>query len=754
MNNQLKVYKPKEFDFGNFDLKNYKEVIDENEKLITFYLSSQNTSYLKKAINNYDSFLNLIEITEYLLIDSDREDVPKNIFVQSYFKLGTYIKTLAEIEIENARKNGNFVFTEEYENLFRKAIFCFISVQRISFEHEQSITQLMSIYNQLCFHTQKDPVKAIAYLNEAMVFSPQNTVVNYNLGFIYQKLNKLELSLTYYKLGIFTNQFTTDSKEKVSNYINCYNGISGIYRSIKQWPESLHYLLKAHSILPNEPSICNQLGVTYTEMRRTDLAETFYLKAIENVKSCVINNDFDYLLSEIYLNMGSMYSYNGENNKAINCYIKSLKVNPKFLVAFQNKIFNLCYIQNSIVDDNYLSKQHKNVNTLLKQKKVYNFEHLKENLNEQNKRVKLNIGIISGDFKDHPVSFFIETFLTKYNPEYYKIFCYSECVFDVSSVSKDLTFKFIKNKSTEEVSEIIYSDKIHILFDLSGHTAFNRLDVFANKPAPIQISYIGYPYTTGVNNMDYRITDNICDHADVSQKHYTEKLLFLPNCFLCYNPSKIQPLTTTQPFLKNKYLTIGCFNRLNKINDQVIKLFDKILTKFKNVKFIFKTKALNNKVIQRNFLEKFDKQNRDRITTMECTTSHEQHLLEYNNIDIAMDTFPYSGTTTSCESLMMGVPVFSLHDDKNYYHPQNVTSSILINSDMGEFVFKNDDDLLLKIQTLLDKDKNNENDREYWNNLKKNTRNTFLNGKVCNKELYMQNMDTLLYDTYVNFVNK
>jgi predicted O-linked N-acetylglucosamine transferase (SPINDLY family) len=729
---------------SNEQLKNYKVIIDESEKIVMEFLKTQNLNLLKKAIQIYENFLGLIDITDYLLIDAEHPYVPKKVYVQTYYKLGTYLKTLVEKEIENARKSNMFVFTTEHENIYRKAIFCFITVHRVVFEHDNSISQLMSIYCQLCSHTQKEPLKAIAYLNEALVFSPQNTVINYNLGFMYQKINKLELSLSHYKLAIFTNQFVTNPQEKLFNYISCYNGISGIYRSIKQWPESLFYLLKANAIHPTEPSVCNQLGVTYTEMRRTDLAETFYLRAIENYKSCIINQDYDYLLSEIYLNMGHMYAYNGDNNKSIECYNKSLKVNPTFLLAFQNKIFNLCYMQNEITDINYISKQHRNINTLLKSKnnKLYNFDHLKSKSND----VKLNIGIISGDFKDHPVSYFINPLLTSYDTTKYNIYCYSECVFDITSIQKDLNFKFIKNKSTEEVSKIIYSDNIHILFDLSGHTAFNRLDVFADKPAPIQISYIGYPYTTGVRNMDYRITDAICDNDKISQKYYTEKLLYLNNCFLCYNPvNKDLPLSDTQPFLKNKFITISCFNRLNKINKHVIQLFNKILTKFKNVKFVFKTKALNNKIITSNLLEKFDKGNRDRIIMMECSISHEKHLLEYNNIDIAIDTFPYSGTTTSCESLMMGVPVFSLYDDVQYYHPHNVTTSILKNSDLDNFVFKNENELFTKIQTLIDQSP------EYWMHLKKNTRDSFLNGKVCNKELYMKNMDQLLYDTFMKF---
>jgi protein O-GlcNAc transferase len=309
-----------------------------------------------------------------------------------------------------------------------------------------------------------------------------------------------------------------------------------------------------------------------------------------------------------------------------------------------------------------------------------------------------------------------------------------------------LNFKFIRHKTTKEVCDLIYNDHIHILFDLSGHTAFNRMDVFYVKPAPIQISYIGYPYTTGVNKMDYRITDNICD-SEQSQKYYSEKLLFLKNCFLCYDPYKkdneLPKVTDLQPYLNNGYLTFGCFNRLNKINDSVIELFNKIMLRYPKCRFVFKTKAIINHNISHKFLNKFDESVRDRITLLDCTILHDQHLLEYNKIDISIDTFPYSGTTTSCESLMMGVPVLSYYDNVNYYHPQNVTASILKNSNLDEYVYTNtiddgnSDSIFKKIDNLL-------SDISIWKNFKMNVRNSFINGKVCNSKEYMNNFEELL----------
>jgi predicted O-linked N-acetylglucosamine transferase (SPINDLY family) len=395
----------------------------------------------------------------------------------------------------------------------------------------------------------------------------------------------------------------------------------------------------------------------------------------------------------------------------------------------------------------YILNQHKLVNKIY-EKGNGMFKFNKSFFNSQ----KINIGLISGDFMDHPVSYFISPLLKNYNNNEFTLTCYSECIINTKLYNDNIKFKLIKNMTNKQIANIVYDDKIHILLDLSGHTAFNRLDVFALKPSPIQITYIGYPYSTGLNEMDYRITDKTCDNSDVSQKFYTEKLLYLENSFLCYDPNVItmnNPVTkqfkleiTPTPYLTNRYITIGCFNRLNKITDNVIKLFNEIMLKISSIRFVFKTKALINKSVQKSFLNKFNSSVRSRITILDCTISHNEHLLTYNQIDLAIDTFPYSGTTTSCEALFMGVPVFSLYDSEFYFHAQNVTCSILKASDLEHYIFNNNQELFDKLKTI-----NNETD-DFWYNLKNNTKNKFLSGKVCNQKEYIKNIQNLFKQTF------
>jgi predicted O-linked N-acetylglucosamine transferase (SPINDLY family) len=151
---------------------------------------------------------------------------------------------------------------------------------------------------------------------------------------------------------------------------------------------------------------------------------------------------------------------------------------------------------------------------------------------------------------------------------------------------------------------------------------------------------------------------------------------------------------------------------------------------------------LINKKIQTDFINKFHKSVRSRIKVLDCTISQREHLLTYNDIDIALDTFPYSGTTTTCEALYMGVPVFSLYDSTYYFHAQNVSCSILKNSDLDFYVVKDEKELISKLVSLKEKD------ISFWKNLKIDTRSKFKNGKVCNKEQYLKNIKDLLLELY------
>jgi protein O-GlcNAc transferase len=230
--------------------------------------------------------------------------------------------------------------------------------------------------------------------------------------------------------------------------------------------------------------------------------------------------------------------------------------------------------------------------------------------------------------------------------------------------------------SDDAVAQLIYDDRIDILVDLAGHTANNRLLVFARKPVPVQATWLGYPNTTGMSVMDYRFTDDVADPAGESDRYYTERLVRLPQGFLCYAPLHGARDISPPPALREGRVTFGSFNNLPKVNGQVVEVWSKILSLAPGSSLVLKSKPLMDEGVRRRYLEMFSMCGvpAERILFEGYTRTTQEHLSLYNRVDIGLDPFPYNGTTTTCEALWMGVPVVTLKGNR---HSARVGASIL-----------------------------------------------------------------------------
>lgn len=604
-----------------------------------------------------------------------------------------------------------------------------------------------------------DPLENIQLLKNVLSVDPGDYQLQYNLGFMYQRANDLEYSLAHYKLALalIDNQLQITLPKSDFNLkqfkVKCLNGLGGIYFTIQDRELANYFFFKGLEILPNDPDLHNQIGVVYTELRYTDKAIFHYTQGIKNFKTAHISNDLDMLLASMHMNMGLAYCYEINYPKAIECYNRALTYKPRLSLAYQNKLLDLNYISHLIEDPMYIAKLHRGINKIYpkivneipKGYKWKNFKDLKQ---------KLNIGFVSGDFVCHPVSYFVSCILDLLDKSKFNVTCYSLKI--MSLPISGITVKVVKGKSPEEFSQLIQDDCIDILFDLSSQTGDNRLDTFALKPAPVQISYCGYPNTSGLENMDYHIVDRITDSDGVTpgpdgitrpstQRYYTEELLFMDHSFLNYTPSiginNLPDLVSEQPFVKNGFLTIGTFNRYNKINDTVIQLYERILKECPTVRFVIKTKEFLTDFIKKQFLNTWSEVSLlERITIIPYSDMYTEHLLDYNKFDVALDTFPYSGTTTSCEALMMGVPVVTLFDSERQYHAQNVTSSLMANSGMPEYIVYSHQEYIDKIKKLSE---------DNLKNLKKDTREKFLKGHVTDYANFVKNFEEKIIEAYL-----
>ena len=247
--------------------------------------------------------------------------------------------------------------------------------------------------------------------------------------------------------------------------------------------------------------------------------------------------------------------------------------------------------------------------------------------------------------------------------------------------------------SDEEAALKIRDDEIHVLYDLSGHTEFNRLGVFSLRPAPVQVTWLGYFGTTGMREIDYIMGDPIVTPVS-EEKQFVEKVIRLPETYLCFSPPDTKSATSELPAIKNGFVTFGCFNSLIKINDKVVRVWAKILHAVPKSKLFLKTKLLGFNPKSEELIRRFEELGIDRKKLiLEGWSPRDKLLQTYNEIDIVLDPFPYPGGTTSAESLWMGVPVITLKGNNFLSH---VGETVVKNTGLDEWIAEDEHDYIEK----------------------------------------------------------
>ena len=279
----------------------------------------------------------------------------------------------------------------------------------------------------------------------------------------------------------------------------------------------------------------------------------------------------------------------------------------------------------------------------------------------------LRIGYVSPDFRNHAVAFFFEPLLHNHDPAAVTSVLYSNVppakyddVTDrIRSVAQE--WRDISALGDVEAADLIERDGIDVLVDLAGYTIGNRMGVFHVRPAPIQINYLGYPCTTGLSEMDYRFTDEDCDPLGVSDEVYTEKLVRLPGGFYAWRQPETYPAGAPPPAQKNGHVTFGSLNTLSKITDDVVALWSRLMNEVPRSRLILQAEPLTSAWVRARLLAKFASHgiSADRIELNGIMPVLE-HLELYNQIDVALDPFPWGGHTTTCLAAFMSVPVVTL----------------------------------------------------------------------------------------------
>ena len=498
----------------------------------------------------------------------------------------------------------------------------------------------------------------------------------FSLGSIYYKLSKLdEAKLIFLDL-------IEETKD-----IRSYHNLALILFDQTLYDDSILYLKIASNLYPTSYEVHHQLGLVYSKLKKYYEAIKYYdlaNKFNEKKDSSTLNNlgnvysdlkDYDRAIfcynqalkfdgdkSKIYNNLAVAYSDIGDLEKTIYCYEQSLLLNSKNLIIRQRYIFYLLY--------NFETKK------LYKQETIKYSEEIDylPNLLKINKSknftedTQINLGIVSGDFRKHPVGYFLMDILNHLKSENIKLFAYSNPEFedDYTESLKERfdVFNNISSLSDTDSAAKIYDDKIDILIDMSGYSNQTRLSLFKQKISPVQISWAGWLATTGLKEIDYIVGDLIVT-PETHKDYYVEKILQLPNIWCHLSTSDIKQIDTgNTPALINNYITFGCFNSMHKINNKVIEAWSEILHAVLESKILIKNFQVNNYLYKKKIINEFKKNNilEDRLIFEEASL-RDKLLLSYNNIDIALDTFPYTGGTTSLETAWMCVPLLTIRGD-------------------------------------------------------------------------------------------
>jgi protein O-GlcNAc transferase len=306
---------------------------------------------------------------------------------------------------------------------------------------------------------------------------------------------------------------------------------------------------------------------------------------------------------------------------------------------------------------------------------------------------RIRIGYVSSDYRQHPIAYFMEGPLKHHDRRRVEVFCYhTDGRMDAMTARlKDLAdrWRSMVIPSEDALEKVIREDEIDILVELSGHTDGNQLRLLARRLAPVQVTYLGYPNSTGLASIDYRITDAQADPPGESDSLHVEKIIRLPETFLCYTPPLGSPEPYVRPSERKGYVTFGSFNNFAKLSPTTIALWGKILTAMPGSRLLVKTYGLQDPGLQALLLQRFEHVGvgAERITVGAPTATHSDHMAAYSEVDVALDTFPYNGTTTTIDALWMGVPVVTLEGNR---HASRVGSSILSCVGLGEFITRSE----------------------------------------------------------------
>jgi predicted O-linked N-acetylglucosamine transferase (SPINDLY family) len=479
--------------------------------------------------------------------------------------------------------------------------------------------------------------EAVVRYRRALALKPDFAQAHYNLGIALKEQRKPREAVVCYRRAL----------ELAPDFAEAHNNLGVALEDQGKAGEAIACYRRALELKPDYAEAHNSLGVALKDQRKLDEAIACCRRALE------LKPDF----AEAFNNLGAAFKDQGKLDEAIACYRRALELKPDFAHVHSNLLCTQllcprCDAQTLYEEHRRWSRQH--AEPLGKSVQPHS--------NNRSFPRKLRIGYLSPDFCGHPVGRFLLPLLESHDHQRFEIFCYAsvgipDTMTGLCRAQADV-WRDVLGLTDEQVAHTIRQDQVDILVDLTMHMANNRLLVFARKPAPVQVTYLAYCGTTGLSTMDYRLTDPYLDPPGQDESIYSEQSVRLPETYWCYRPPIETPPVNALPALEAGRVTFGSLNNFCKVTAPVLAAWSRLLHAVPESRLLLHTSAgshrdeLGRGLAGQGILA-------ERLAFVDFLPLAD-YFGAYGRIDVALDPFPYSGGTTTCDALWMGVPVVSL----------------------------------------------------------------------------------------------
>ena len=512
-----------------------------------------------------------------------------------------------------------------------EAIAAYTQALRIRPDHAQAAANLGVAYSNrgvVLMEQDKYDVAAAAF-GQALALKPDHAEAQYNLGNLRKLQGRLDDAATAYAQALRLNP----------NLVEAHSNLGNTLAELGRYDQAIAAHRAAIAIKPDAAEVHYNLGNALKEQSKLGEAASAYRHAIG------LNPGY----ADAYANLGIVLMEQGRLDEAAAAYAQATAFKPDDAVAFSNRLVSLNYDESQTADRLFAAHREWD--------ERYDAPALRPTAyaNDRAPRRRLKVGYVSPDLRAHSVAYFLTPLLENHSKQAVEVHCYAGVLRSdaVTAHLRGLADHWYSTVAMPDdaLAERIRTDGIDILVDLAGHTAHNRLRVFARKPAPVQATWLGYPNTTGLRAIDYRLIDDVTDPRGTADAVASETLLRLSGGMLCYGGLKDASEPAPPPCVKSGVITFGSFNNPSKISPATLDVWAKLLTQIPGARLLLKGKPFADEAARNYLLARLSERGvaAERVQLVAWLPDTASHLALYEQIDIAFDPFPYNGTTTTCE---------------------------------------------------------------------------------------------------------